>query len=105
MYTKNHDHSKDEEATTSEVTGNAAHNLYSVPGTEPEVITFDLNVLQDSDVILLDDPKRDAGDRQDHGALEITGEYFRIEPGQEDQGSTVAQDVVSLVPCSTPAGV
>ena len=61
LYTKNHDHSKDEEATTSEVTGNAAHNLYSVPGTEPEVITFDLNVLQDSDVILLDDPNIDAG--------------------------------------------
>ena len=33
-----------------------------------------LSRLVDSDVILLDEPNRGAGDRQDQGALEMTGE-------------------------------
>lgn len=63
LYTKyDKKHAQDKEiltdsppATTSEVTGNVNQDFSQVQASEPEVITIDLSLLHESDVIHLDE--------------------------------------------------
>lgn len=60
LYTKRHTQDKDNstdtpQATTSEVTGNFAQDFNQVQASKPGIITIDLSLLQESDVILIDE--------------------------------------------------
>ncbi len=116
-YTKKHAQDEDNStdtppATTSEVTGNVAEDFSQVQASEPEVITIDLSLLQESDVILFDeeisnmqihpDHIRDEIEEQGRGlhAEEIRPEQEIPEMttesnsvGQEDQGAYVTDDI------------
>lgn len=117
-YTKKHAQDEDNltdtdtPATTSEVTGNVSQDFSQAQASEPEVITIDLSLLHESDVILLDeeisnmqmlhDYIRDEVEEQgrglhaeeirpDQGTPEMTTESNSI--GQEEQGEYVT-DVI-----------